>query len=63
MNKLRSFRLVKVTACSEGITRGEVINLKTNALFVRCKNLGDVEAVYESFWNGKVVVLGVAIIA
>jgi hypothetical protein len=44
-------KIYDVTAESEGVTRTETINTRTNKLFKDCQDKVDVRFAYESFWN------------
>ena len=57
MNKLSFYRTAEVTAHVGLHSRTEVIDLRNNQLFTKCKSIGAIERVYESFWQSEGVVV------
>jgi len=57
MNKLSHYRTAEVTAHVGAVSRTEVIDLRNNSLFTKCKSIGAIERVYEDFWDSEGVVV------
>ena len=49
--KVTAFAKERKTGKQISPLRGEIIDTKTNSLFVHCSNINDVKRKYESFWN------------